>query len=135
MSCSGFGFVLRPTLWAALALMALATPAHAANDWYKMGYTEGYLYQERLCQQQLQQKVQLQYERLNTENQRLRQEVIRLRQLVEAQAATVPAATQENAQAQYFQYPTGDQPDKFSGNAAAPAQNAAAVPTDDDSGG
>lgn len=76
----------------ALALWGAATPAHAVNDWYKMGYSEGYLRQERICQQQIRQQVQAQFEQIQNENQRLRQELARLREQVSAAAVPVQQA-------------------------------------------
>ncbi len=108
----------------ALVFVTAASPAHAVNDWYKMGYSEGYLHQERLCQQQMQRQVRAQFDQLATENQRLRQELIRLRQQLDGQQVAADtqnasAAAAQNVQAvqpqdvpsQYFAYPNPQTPD------------------------
>lgn len=106
---------------AALVLSAAAMPAYAVNDWYKVGYSEGYLRQERVCQQQLQQQVQAHFGQINDENKRLRQELTRLRALLDSQKAGaagssangnphVQPASAQAVQSQYFEYPEDRNP-------------------------
>jgi Skp family chaperone for outer membrane proteins len=104
---------------AALVLSAVAMPAYAVNDWYKVGYSEGYLRQERVCQQQLQQQVQAHFGQINDENKRLRQELTRLRAMLDSQKAgagspngnpPVQPASAQAVQSQYFEYPENRNP-------------------------
>jgi Skp family chaperone for outer membrane proteins len=101
---------MRLMLCLALAVFGFVAPAHAMNDWYKMGYSDGYLRQERLCQQQMQQRVQAQFAQVHDENQRLRNELIRLRAEMEKQHANqarggAQTKAQQTAQSQFFEYP------------------------------
>jgi hypothetical protein len=73
---------------AAFAFVFFSTPASAYNDWYRIGYSQGYLQKEREAQQ------------LASENQRLREELSRLKQ-VAARGSANTAAPQQLAQVQY----------------------------------
>ena len=109
----------------ALVFVGVAMPAHAVNDWYKVGYSEGYLRQEQICQQQLQQRISAQFEQISSENQRLRQELIRLRQIIDSQQGGNPQLDQQ-ALGQSATLVRDD---------SMPQRSAANVMSDDDSGG
>jgi hypothetical protein len=73
-----------------VVLLVLAAPkaAMAFNDWYKQGFADGILYQERACTSQVQQNSAL----IQRENLLLWREVLRLRQALAARNAGGPSA-------------------------------------------
>jgi hypothetical protein len=116
-----------------IAMLVLSLPAHAGNDWYKLGYSEGYLKQEQICQQQMQQRVSAHVRDITSENARLRDEVGRLRELLTENQQGQGSASSETAQAgQYFEYP--DEAQQTSGLRDGSPRNAAGV-MEDDTGG
>lgn len=112
-----FGFLAGVAAVVCSLSAAQANPAQGMNDWYRVGYTEGWLQKEKTCTRQM----QVQSAQIIEENARLRQEIAALReqmQQVQGQnnqsadiALSQPIKVADARAA--IPLPTGDEPSKY----------------------